>query len=303
MKLKLVDFWPGAKVKQTFVFRALTPHLNASTNLTVYSVFRSRLLLETGKLGRVIEKFLSKARDKRLERQYSFAGSRNIWWTGENIRPPLEQKFHHFVSFDQDRHSGRNTYFPLFYIEATLPSAGTLERVGLSSFDASQLLKPRLVRHSDFDSRKLACVFINNPEPTRLAAIRELSKYGQVDVYGRYSDRPVGSKFAIAANYKFVLCFENDLYPGYVTEKLLDAYLCDVVPLYWGDLGREPHINRKSFLNLKDFPSLEEFAKVVANMDADHYYEIYSQPLLESVPPVKPLVEALLGTREFKNES
>lgn len=297
MKLKLVDFWPGAKVKQTFVFRALASHLNASINLTVYSVFRFRLLLETGKLGRVIEKFLSKARDTCLERQYSSAGSRNIWWTGENIRPPLEQKFHHFVSFDQDRHSGRNTYFPLFYIEALLPSTGTLKRIGLSSFDAEQLLRPRLERHFDFDARKLACVFINNPEPTRLAAIRELSKFGQVDIFGRYSGRPVGSKFATAANYKFVLCFENDLYPGYVTEKLLDAYLCDVVPLYWGDLGREPHINRKSFLNLKDFPSLEEFSKVVANMDADQYYEIYSQPLLESVPPLEPLVEALLGTQ------
>jgi hypothetical protein len=66
-------------------------------------------------------------------------------------------------------------------------------------------------------------------------------------------------------------------------------------------LGREPHINRKSFLNLKDFPSLEEFAKVVASMDADQYHEIYSQPLLESVPPLEPLVEALLGTSELKN--
>jgi hypothetical protein len=121
MKLKLVDFWPGAKVKQTFVFRALTSHLNSSTNLTVYSVFRSRLLLEAGKKGRVIEKVLSKARDKRLERQYSSAGSRNIWWTGENIRPPLERKFHHFVSFDQDRHSGRNTYFPPFLYRGHTP--------------------------------------------------------------------------------------------------------------------------------------------------------------------------------------
>lgn len=301
MKLKLVDFWPGAKVKETFVYRALRSHLDAVANLKVYSVFRSRLLLDTGVLGRTVEKFLHKARDARLEREFDSSVSRNVWWTGENIRPPLEQRFHHFVSFDQDPHSGRNTYFPLFYIEATLPSKGTLERIGLTSFDVRQLLKPRLNRPTDFGSRKLACVFINNPEPTRLAAISELSKHGQVEVYGRYSGRPVGSKFAVAANYKFVLCFENDLYPGYITEKLLDAYLCDVVPLYWGDLGREPHVNRKAFLNLKDFASLEEFARVVARMDADQYFEVYSQPLLNSVPPVEPLVKALLGGGEFKN--
>jgi hypothetical protein len=303
MKLDLIDFWPGAKVKQTFVFRALKPHLGARINLTVYSVFRPRFLMEAGKLGRLVEKLLSKVRDRRLERERSSVGSRNVWWTGENIRPPLEQSYHHFVSFDQDPHRGRNTYFPLFYIEALLPSKGTLERVGLSSFDVNQLLRPRPHRHPDFETRKLACAFINNAEPTRLAAIRELSKFGQVDVYGRYSGRPVESKFDIAANYKYVLCFENDLYPGYVTEKLLDAYLCDVVPLYWGDLGREPHINRKSFFNLNDFLSIEDFARFVASMNADQYHEMYSQPLLESVPPVKPLVEAFLGITEFKDKN
>jgi hypothetical protein len=248
-----------------------------------------------GWLGRAADLFLGRLRDRKLTEQYESGNSRNVWWTGENVRPPLEKKFDHYISFDQDSHRGRNTFFPLFYIEALLPSKGTLKRIGLNQFDVTSLLSPRDGGLSEIASKELACAFINNPEPTRIAAVSELSRFGRVDVYGRYSGRLVESKKAIASNYRFVLCFENDLYPGYVTEKLLDAYLCNAVPLYWGDLGREEHINRRSFINLNDFASLEEFSRFVADMTDKEYSEIYRQPLLKSIPSIDPLVDALLG--------
>jgi hypothetical protein len=302
-RIKLIDFWPRAKVEDTFIAKCLEGTENFSANLVVESVFVPSILTNLGYFGRLLQTHRVSKRTKKLLDGNRESGVRNVWWTGENIRPPIHRSFDHFVSFDQDSFGGVNTYFPLFYIEALLPSTGTLERIGVRKLEAEELTLGRSNSNLNFEKQKFACAFINNPDPVRIAAIQALSRFGQVDVFGRYSGRPVKSKSEIARNYKYMICFENDIYPGYVTEKLLDAYLAGTVPLYWGDLGEEKHINRNSFLNLKDFPSLEAFAKVVASMDADQYCEIYSQPLLESVPPVEPLVEALLGTSEFKNES
>lgn len=295
MKIRLIDFWPGADTRQTFIFSALLPFLKIPIRLSIYSVYRPWWLMASGWLGRQIEIVVQKLRDRHLDKQQESENFRNVWWTGENVRPPLEKKFHHYISFDQDSHRGRNTYFPLFYVEAVLPSKDTFKRIGLDQFNVTKLLSHRKSASLDFASKGFACAFINNPEPTRIAAVSELSRHGRVDVFGKYSGRPVDSKMSRASAYKFVLCFENDLYPGYVTEKLLDAYLCNAVPLYWGDLGREEHINRRSFINLNDFASLEEFSRFVANMTEKEYSEIYRQPLLRSIPSIDPLVDALLG--------
>ena len=143
---------------------------------------------------------------------------------------------------------------------------------------------------------KFACAFISNPEPTRMRALKELSRFGEVEVFGAHTGRPVPNKYQIARDFRFMLCFENDLFPGYVTEKLLDAYLCDTVPLYWGDFGREPHINRKSLVNAADYATLEEFSHVVGNLSDTQYKQIYSQPLLGSLPSIHTLQKALLGS-------
>jgi hypothetical protein len=137
------------------------------------------------------------------------------------------------------------------------------------------------------------CAFINNPEKNRLSAIELLSHLGKVDVFGSITGKAVEGKFSTAKNYRFVQCFENTLSPGYITEKLLDAYLCGAVPLYWGDLGSEPHINRKAFINAKDFSSLEEFARYVGNLSDEEYEKIHSEPLLNSLPSADELVRAI----------
>ena len=40
----------------------------------------------------------------------------NIWYTGENVRPPLEQDWDVFLSFDSHHIDNRNFYFPSFII-------------------------------------------------------------------------------------------------------------------------------------------------------------------------------------------
>ena len=54
-----------------------------------------------------------------------------------------------------------------------------------------------------------------------------------VDVMGR-GYRPFEAKADGLAPYKFSVVIENIRTPGYFTEKLVDALLCETVPIYWG---------------------------------------------------------------------
>ena len=35
-------------------------------------------------------------------------------------------------------------------------------------------------------------------------------------------------------NYNFTIAFENSDYPGYITEKIIHAFIAGTIPLYWG---------------------------------------------------------------------
>jgi alpha(1,3/1,4) fucosyltransferase len=77
------------------------------------------------------------------------------------------------------------------------------------------------------------------------------SLYGPIPVIGMFQTRmnkrqynniirywlgPVENKFETISNYKFCFSYENtDNYPGYVTEKVFDAWMAGCIPIYWGD--------------------------------------------------------------------
>jgi hypothetical protein len=79
-----------------------------------------------------------------------------------------------------------------------------------------------------------AAAIIGNETSERRRAIELLSELGPVDVFGHGGSTPLKSKAEISGRYKFILAFENDLYPGYVTEKAIEAWHLGSVPIYWG---------------------------------------------------------------------
>lgn len=60
----------------------------------------------------------------------------------------------------------------------------------------------------------------------------------EVEVMGR-GYKPFADKADGLAPYRFSVIIENSREPSYFTEKLVDAFLCDTVPVYWGgpDIG------------------------------------------------------------------
>lgn len=77
---------------------------------------------------------------------------------------------------------------------------------------------------------------------------------------------PVKSKLAILQRYRFCICFENSLYPGWITEKIFDCFRCGCVPVYFGDSHVESHIPGGTFLDMRKFRSYEDLYTRMKNM-------------------------------------
>ncbi len=128
--------------------------------------------------------------------------------------------------------------------------------------------------------KKFACLLASNPHPIREQIVNALGKLAEVDLYGRAFGRPVQSKSELIGQYRFCVAPENDLYPGYVTEKPFEAWLAQAVPIWWGtDSAR--FLNKQALLNSSD-RNLDALVDKVAAIEADpnEWLSIVNAPIL-----------------------
>lgn len=66
------------------------------------------------------------------------------------------------------------------------------------------------------------------------------------------------SKFPSLGRHKFSICYENQSgLPGYVSEKIMDAFLAGNVPVYLGASNIGEHVPSSCFVDKRNFPSYE----------------------------------------------
>jgi hypothetical protein len=122
----------------------------------------------------------------------------------------------------------------------------------------------------------------------RDAFFRQLSAYKQVDAPGRsmnnmasidklYSGDKWEVKRKFLSGYKFTIAFENDIYPGYQTEKLYDAMLSDSIPVYCGDPNIGEVFNKKAFINVTDYINNGPIIKWLENVSLKDFIDIRPQ--------------------------
>jgi len=269
----------------------LSPESEADVVFT--SVFESRSEM----WKRRLQSRLSTPSIPEAPRRKSLA-AKSIWVTGENVRPPA-RGYDLTASFDLDEFGGTNVYLPLILTELDWFS---LKRdpqfLRWNSRTGIARLRPQdgsLDRQLHDQNRlKFACAFVGNAEPIRMRAIRALESVGQVDVFGSAVGRPVASKFEIAQEYRFMLCFESDLYPGYVTEKVLEAYQCGCIPL-WRGVDAANLLNPKALVNEHEFATLDKFASYVANLYSreDDMFAMSRQALFLQEPRLDTVAAAI----------
>lgn len=224
---------------------------------------------------------------------------KNIWYTGENERPP-QGEWDGYLTFETKMPNERSAYFPLWFLTSTDLFTSTNETYwGGKVLSLNDLMDGRKLK---FLNKKFAATFIGKSYPMRLHAIEFLSKINKVDVFGDSVRNKVKVPADVAKNYRYILCFEDDVYPGYITEKPFEAYLAGAVPLYYG-LDVEGYINPKAVINLIDFDGFESWIDYIKSIEnsTTKYKRVYEQPLLRKRPELSSIINLIRKILEVEN--
>ncbi len=199
---------------------------------------------------------------------------KKIQFIGENRRPHPSSDFS--ISFDSN--SDKNYQLPLWQV-FILKKPEYLDRL----FNR--------VNHSKFV--RFASFVVSNPNNfLRNSAFQQLNNYKRVHSYGRYLTndnllveyskgkywRDAKDSFFATNPHKFMIAFENNAYPHYTTEKLMDAFLAGSLPIYWGDPKVKEVFNKKAFINAQKQPTWLEIVKQL-DFYPELFAEMYNEPI------------------------
>lgn len=266
INLCFLDFWNGFNENDNFFTRYFKSLLNnysikitkeKDADLVIYSIFGN--------------KHLNIDRTK----------TKKLFFTGENVPPDLKNSDFCF-SFDTNNYDEKNIRMPLWYHYIDWFEKGSYEG------EPEQYL----IHPSDFNKKwfkipktKNCCSVFSNPVPERFKMVEALSKYLDVNLYGKLFENNIGNgiidKYKIISNYKVNICFENSIGPGYVTEKLLHARTAGNLALYYGTEDVSKDFNKNGFIHVNNFFSFEECAKHVQTILSDEkkYNQIINEPI------------------------
>jgi len=146
----------------------------------------------------------------------------------------------------------------------------------------------------DWKSRKEFCSFVvsNGKCQERIDFFNFLREnYIKVRSGGKILNNvggTVSDKLEFLRKHKFNIAFENSSYPGYLTEKITDAFVANTIPIYWGDIKVSQYFNEKRFIRIDSYSSnqslLTDIKRIMTNDELA--YSIISQPIFvnDSIP-------------------
>ncbi len=196
-----------------------------------------------------------------------------IFYTGENQSPDFNL-CDYAIGYDYLSFGDRYIRFPYYYF--ALPEVDKV-----------------LGRDRTFTSENLAlktdfCSFVysnNYASPEREEFLLKLSEYKKVSSGGKYKNNvggPVVDKLKFQLVHKFSIAFENASRTGYTTEKLLESFAAQTIPIYWGDPLIGLVFNEDTFINCHNYSSFDEVIERVKQIDADNtlYLKMMQNPIL-----------------------
>jgi hypothetical protein len=124
----------------------------------------------------------------------------------------------------------------------------------------------------------------------RIEAIYFFSKRNDFHLYGQGWENPIAGfprryhmaakrafqgpikpeeKIQVLSQYKFALCFENCVFPGYVTEKIFDCFLAGCIPIYFGAPDIEDFVPEGSFIDFRKYKSFNDLENDLLNFSEE----------------------------------
>lgn len=130
----------------------------------------------------------------------------------------------------------------------------------------------------------------------RLEVIEHFGALGKIDLFGsnwenlgilpkrwqtrlggiltRLKPQKCGDKKELISQYKFSVCLENLIYPGYVTEKMIDALHAGVIPLYLGAPDITDFVPASCFIDLRKYKNLKDLSDELLSFSEDRAKEM-----------------------------
>lgn len=207
-----------------------------------------------------------------------------IFWTGECQTPDFNFT-DYAIGFDLLSFSDRYFRYPL-----SMAYESAWERMTHKHEHVDYLL----AKKTDF------CSFVysnGRAAEARVIFFHALDKVRHIHSGGKLLNNTGGrveDKLAFEQAHRFSIAFENTQYPGYTTEKLIEAFAAGCVPIYFGDPEIEQFFNPKSFIHIRDINDIDTtIQKIIAiDNDPDLYRQYLSTPaLLDSTLKEKTLAQ------------
>ena len=109
-----------------------------------------------------------------------------------------------------------------------------------------------------------------NPSPQAFRGVKLRHWRAKRETFRSYRGR-CANKADVFPRYKFTLCYENMIEPGFVSVKLFDALRSDVVPVYLGAPDIERIVDPAAFIDRRNFASDEDLGRYLSNMTEPEY--------------------------------
>ena len=213
MKVAFTDFWPGFIADNNFIYNLLEHNLSGvkvthpkDAHVLFFSVFGKKHL------------------------QYD---CHKVAYTGENVHADkLKPYCDNSLSFSKTTKHNKRLPLWLWYIDWFGKPTGNPNYLVPKDW-----LYPD--RNPNFKKEKteFCATIFSNPVPQRYEAINRLSQISAVHHYGkggRHLPQGEQAKLQVLSNYRYNICLENSIGEGYVTEKILHAFVAGCIPIYYG---------------------------------------------------------------------
>ena len=140
------------------------------------------------------------------------------------------------------------------------------------------------------NAKEFFCNYIyghQSAEGGREAVLAKVQEYKRVEIAGRFmNNMPDGKvipfnkeKLEFLNKCKFTLACESMIYPGFTTEKIVQAFEGNSVPIYYGNPDVSKIYNPKAFVNLMDFDNIDAALDKIREIDNND--ELYLNMLME----------------------
>ena len=197
---------------------------------------------------------------------------RKIFYTPENIR--LHKLADLNLTFDHTN-MYNNIRFPTWLRCMDPPSP----IMNLNN-ETKRVLTPK-------KTEKFCCFVYSKKIIARNKFCKQLSLYKKVDCGGGCLNNVGGkvkNKIKFQSKYKFAIAFENSAYPGYCTEKIIDAYNSNCIPIYGGSKTVSDDFNPETFINASDFHTYDQLIRYIIKVDNDDklYQSYMNKPIYSS---------------------